>query len=504
MMRRTGKPFILIIVFFELVVLYAPTIKWLFSRWTMSVWHHTHGLILPPVIFYLIRNKLRALRQLPIQSSVWGFLVLVPALLLHVLDTGMHTQLLSAISLVLSLLGLSLLFLGIERSKEIGFPLFFLFFALPIPLVLTEQIHLLLRKITTANIAYTIPYFGIPIFTEGTTIFLPNSTLLVSDACSGFSTLYAVAAFACITAYMTPNRRQGVLALIAIIPVAIAANTARVISLVLLKHWGGGDILETFLHPLSGVAALILGISIIYLFGDRHVYSGNFYHFLVSSMTQPAHNRGNLISTRYGRVVVVLIAFVLFPTIIHTYIGLTERDGLVASAIGLSLADLDSKPTSGDIYLIKKAFASHDWIERNYSQAGGPSLKLLVARSYNHKRLYHHPENRLENLIFRGLDNVGTKSVSDQPDIPFHLLKSSNGSGRDTVVYSLLYDDFFIDNPFQFLIRNAWSSLFHRRKPMTLFFVHDPSSISGTPLSKSRAVRLLLEAIDDFRSQRPV
>ena len=64
-------------------------------------------------------------------SSAWGFLILVPALALHVLDAGMHSQILSAVASILAIPGLSLLFLGIYRTRAIGFPLAFMFFYTP-------------------------------------------------------------------------------------------------------------------------------------------------------------------------------------------------------------------------------------------------------------------------------------------------------------------------------------------------------------------------------------
>jgi len=216
----------------------------------------------------LVREKLRGLRHLPAESSGLGFFILIPALLLLAIDAGLRTQLLSAVSLILVLPGLSLLFLGLKRSKEIAFPLLFSFFALPVPLALTEQVHLLLRKTVTANVSYILPSLNIPVFTEGTTIFLPHSTLLVADACSGFSTLYAVASIACLTAYLAPSRRRGLLVLCVVVPVAVAANTLRVLSLILLEYWIGGDILESFLHPLSGVLAFVLGIAVIFWCGQ--------------------------------------------------------------------------------------------------------------------------------------------------------------------------------------------------------------------------------------------
>ena len=45
-----------------LAVVYLPTIVWLFSRWTMSVWHHAHGLFIPPLVAWLIVQELRRRR----------------------------------------------------------------------------------------------------------------------------------------------------------------------------------------------------------------------------------------------------------------------------------------------------------------------------------------------------------------------------------------------------------------------------------------------------------
>jgi exosortase len=148
----------------ELLVLFGPTLVWLWGRWTLSVWHHAHGLLIPPVVAYFIREELQTVKHLPASSSAWGFAILVPALALHALDAGMHTELLSAVALVMAMPGLSLLLLGVARTRAILFPLFFLAFALPIPLALTEAVHLQLRYLATAGTSAIVPLFGIPMF----------------------------------------------------------------------------------------------------------------------------------------------------------------------------------------------------------------------------------------------------------------------------------------------------------------------------------------------------
>lgn len=250
-----------------MTALFAPTLGWLWERWTMSVWQHAHGLLIIPLVIYLIRQDLKQHRHHPVTANAWGFLILVPALLLHALDTGMHTQLLSAAALFLALPGLSLLFLGTERTKAILFPLIFLFFTLPIPLAFTEALHLLLRKITTLGTAFVIPYLGIPLYVEGTTLHTPHGVLLVADACSGFSTLYASIAIACLVAYYCPDPRRRLLVLLLAAPIAIAANIIRVILLVLLVAWQGTEILGTSWHTISGLFTFALALPLIFWLG---------------------------------------------------------------------------------------------------------------------------------------------------------------------------------------------------------------------------------------------
>jgi exosortase len=263
----TGQRTVLVLAAIELLVLYAPTVSWLFERWTLSVWQHAHGLLIPPVVAYFAYQELKPLASLPASSSPWGFALLVPALALHALDAGMHTQLLSAAALLLALPGLSLLLLGMQRTRAIAFPLAFLAFALPIPLAFTEQIHWQLRQLVTAVTATVVPWFGIPVYVEGTTLHMAEGALQVADACSGFSTLYAALAVACLTAYSAPSTGRRALVLASAVPLAIGANLLRVIALVLLVVWQGSGILDTFVHPLSGMLTFALALPVIFWLG---------------------------------------------------------------------------------------------------------------------------------------------------------------------------------------------------------------------------------------------
>jgi len=250
-----------------LLLLFAPTMLWLWGRWTMSVWHNGHGIIIALVVGYLVWVELRKQRDLPISSNPWGFAILIPALVLHMLDTSMHSQLLSAFALFLSLPGLSLVFLGTERTKAIVFPLITLFLTLPIPLFLTESIHLALRHIATDSVAWLLPFFGVPVFATGTLLEIPNGSLQVADACSGFSTLYATITVAILTAYLCPVVHRKILVLVIAIPLAIGVNIVRVLLLTLLVHWVGLDVLKTSAHEISGLLTFAVALPVIFWLG---------------------------------------------------------------------------------------------------------------------------------------------------------------------------------------------------------------------------------------------
>lgn len=251
--------------------LYTPTLIWLWERWTMSVWHNGHGILVSSLVVYLIWKELQKLKHLPQSSNSWGFAILVPALLIHMLDTGIHSQLLSAVALFLSLPGLSLLFLGAERTKLILFPLSTLLLTLPIPLAFTESIHLVLRHIATKGVAWLLKLFGVPVFSSGTLLEVENGSLMVADACSGFSTLYAAVAIAILTAYFCNSVRRRILLLLIAAPLAIGVNILRVMLLTLLVNWFGLDVLATSAHEISGLLTFMIALPIIFFLGQNPV-----------------------------------------------------------------------------------------------------------------------------------------------------------------------------------------------------------------------------------------
>lgn len=242
----------------------------------MSVWQNGHGILVALLVIYLIGGELKKLKGLPQQSSPWGFAILIPALIIHMLDTGLNSQLLSAFALFMSLPGLALLFLGPERTKTILFPLLILILTLPIPLVFTESIHMGLRIVATKSVAELLKLLGVPVYSTGTLLQVENGTLQVADACSGFSTLYAAVTIAILTAYFCNSVKRRMLILLIAAPLAIAVNIVRVLILTLLVRWIGLDVLATAAHEISGLLTFMVALPIIFMLGQNPATQQNF------------------------------------------------------------------------------------------------------------------------------------------------------------------------------------------------------------------------------------
>lgn len=205
-----------------------------------------------------------------------------------------------------------------------------------------------------------------------------------------------------------------------------------------------------------------------------------------------------MIAPRFSAHVAVLLGLALVPTVIHHYVGLSVHDGRVTDAVDTQLAGLTGTATGRKPYWAIRKFESDDWMERWYTGAD-ERIQLLVVRSYDLKRLYHHPELAVvqtDDLVSRGIIRLPQRH-----DLPIHVLESQRASGRGLAMYALHYGGEFVDNAMGFQLRTAASLLVRGRQPMTMFFVYDAEVPADAPLDDLAATRLLFGAVDSFVNQ---
>ncbi len=230
-----------------LVLAFAPTIAWLFDRWTLNIYYNGHGIFVPLIVAYLVRENLKRDPVTEPDSSPWGFLFLGAGLAMLAADTAIRTDLLAAAGMVVCLPGISLLLLGAERTKAIAFPLVIIAFMLPIPAGFLQTLYLWLRETTAIGTELVIGWLniGVPILRQGTLLITPHSGVQVADSCSGFSTLYAALTTALILAHLGRSNSRRALLIVSAVVLALAANIVRVVILTLIIHYYGVDPLET-------------------------------------------------------------------------------------------------------------------------------------------------------------------------------------------------------------------------------------------------------------------
>jgi exosortase/archaeosortase family protein len=69
------------------------------------------------------------------------------------------------------------------------------------------------------------------------------------------------------TAYNTQKNTRHEIVIMVAAPLAILANVVRVTFLVLMVVWTGVDVLETWVHPASGMMTFVLALPVIFWLG---------------------------------------------------------------------------------------------------------------------------------------------------------------------------------------------------------------------------------------------
>jgi hypothetical protein len=204
-----------------------------------------------------------------------------------------------------------------------------------------------------------------------------------------------------------------------------------------------------------------------------------------------------MMSTRFAVPVLLLALAATVPTVIHGYAGYVVHDGRSARALPAALADRHGTDRPRDPAWVRETYGSDDWIEREYTRFGQAPLTLFVARTYDLKKVYHHPE--LGVLRGHDFERVEVVRVGEQAT-PLFRLQPQSGAGL--ALYALHYEGEIVADPMRVQLRSVFTSLVGGRRAMTLFMVFDPQHTPNQPLDGSPAATLLLASLEAFRSSQ--
>lgn len=250
---------------FLLVVLYARVGVKLVQDW-YDLPDFSHGFLIPFFVAFLLWEKRADLRSTPVQPSWWGVLPVLAGLLLLLTGVFGADLFLSRFSFILLAGGLIWTLCGRPMLAQVTFVLFVLLLAIPLPTVLFNQITFPLQLLASRMASALLPLAGVPVLREGNVIQLPSMQLEVAEACSGIRSLMSLFTVAVIYGYFLERSfaRRLVLAL-ASLPIAVAANVARIFGTGLCVQYWDPDKAVGFFHEFSGWLMFLVSLALLYL-----------------------------------------------------------------------------------------------------------------------------------------------------------------------------------------------------------------------------------------------
>jgi exosortase len=159
-----------------------------------------------------------------------------------------------------------LLFLGREFLKELLFPVVFLIFMIPLPLVSISVITFKLKILASQFAVNTLNWLGIHAIREGGVIKTAHSYLVVEDTCSGMRSLIVLIALSIFMAYFSKiSKTKKILFSLSTIPIAIVANVIRIAVLALISEIYGIRIATGVIHNIMGIFEFVLAFLWLFL-----------------------------------------------------------------------------------------------------------------------------------------------------------------------------------------------------------------------------------------------
>ena len=245
------------------IVLYRGVLAKLVRDWTGND-DYSHGFLVVPLALYFAWQQRARLERLPPDPSNLGLALLAAGL--GMLGAGVlgAELFLQRVSLLLVIGGTIAFVRGWAHLRALAFPVLFLLLMIPIPSIVFNQIAFPLQLLASQAGELSLRAAGVPVLREGNLITLSTTTLQVAEACSGIRSLISLLTLSVVLGAFTLRRPASrVLLAAASVPVAIAANAARVAGTGLAAHALGPEAAEGFFHTFSGWLVFLLAFLLL-------------------------------------------------------------------------------------------------------------------------------------------------------------------------------------------------------------------------------------------------
>lgn len=227
---------------------------------------YSHGYLVPVFAAYLLWSTREKVAWGTSGGSglLIGGACMLLALLLRLAGEALNIIMLEAFTLIPYIIGLTAILAGRAAARWMLAPALFLFFMIPLPTFLANQLSGVLQTIATQASTFALQVVGVPAIAEGNIISLSNGQIGVAEACSGLRMLYAFFALtvgACILIERTWIEK--LLIILSAVPIAIVANCIRIFVTGLAFEYINSETAEHIFHDAAGLLMMPLGLAIL-------------------------------------------------------------------------------------------------------------------------------------------------------------------------------------------------------------------------------------------------
>jgi exosortase len=248
-----------------LALCYWPVIVSLVSQWNTDE-DMGHGFFVPILAAYIAWQSREEFLAAPAKQSWWGFALVIYAGIQLLIATMGAELFLARTAIIFSLIGSIWFVNGTKRLRVLAFPLFLLFFMVPIPAIVYNRITFPLQLVASRAAEWGLMTIGIPVFREGNVLELAGQKLSVVEACSGIRSLLTLSFLSLVYGYFFEKRIwMKVLLFFATVPIAILANAARVTLTGVLSEYKP-ELAHGFFHSASGWVIFMVALVILVVF----------------------------------------------------------------------------------------------------------------------------------------------------------------------------------------------------------------------------------------------
>ncbi len=250
----------LIILAALVAAVYLPTFIWMVGRWLAPDTYYSHGFLVPFISLFIIwrkRQELQAFESEPLPRAGWLFFI--AGIAIHAISALWQIYFSSAFSLIFVLVGLVILFFGKYFLDAVLFPILFLIFMIPLPLVAMANLSYRLKVFASELATLIVNRVGILATREGSVIKTMHSYLVVDDLCSGIRSMISLIALGALMAHMSRLGRAKKIALFfASIPIAILSNVIRIVIFTIISEVYGPGACSGFFHDIAGILVFVI------------------------------------------------------------------------------------------------------------------------------------------------------------------------------------------------------------------------------------------------------